>query len=163
MKNFTAIILIFTLLLTFSGCKLKTEGDSLSAFTQRVNELSDYELSANGYIYNEKTSTLSKFYTLENKNILLSFKGNDDNNLYSMNIVFDKIDKNNTLVIKFVSDCINAFINNDDIFKKLTSSEELINTLTEKSYETKTEKIGSIELLADTTDVGVVITVNKNL
>ncbi len=163
MKTFTAIILIFTLLFSLSSCKLQTEGNSLSTFTQRINALSDYELTSIGYIYNEKNNTLSKFYTLEGKNILLSFKGNNENDLYSMNIVFDNINKNNTLVIKFASDCIRAFVNNDDIFARLIAPEKFISILTEKSNETKTEKIGSIELLVDTTDVGVVITVNKDL
>ncbi len=163
MKNFIAIILAFALLLSLTGCKIKTDGDSLSAFTERINTLSDYELTANGYIYNEKENTLSKFYTLENKNILLSFKADDENNLHSMNIVFDSITENNTLVIKFASDCIKAFVNDDDVFVKLISAENFIKILTEKSYETKAEKIGSTELLVDTTDVGVIITVNKDL
>ncbi len=161
MKNLIAILLIFTVLFSLSGCVFKTTGENLAAFTERMNEISDYELTSQGYSFDEKENTFSKFYILEEKNILLSFSADKSNNLKSLNIIFDRIDENNPLIFKFVNDCIKAFVNDEEKATPLINSLQLEKTLLKESYETIKKENGSIEILIDTTEIGIVITVNK--
>ncbi len=163
MKKYPALICLLCMIFCFSCCKVKTQGESLDAFTERMNEKSDYNLTCEGYIFDKSTNTFRKFYTVENINLMLSFKGDDENSLTSMNIVFDTVTQNNTATLKFIADCLNSFIDNGEILKKLNEFADFEKILSTKGYETIKKEIGSTEILIDTTDVGVVITVNKKV
>ncbi len=161
MKKLFFIITIFTVLFTLSGCKLKTEGESLSSFTERLNTLHNYGATDSGYIYNEKENSLTKFFSMEEGNVLLSFSCDNKNNLKSMNIVVDALKENNTYTLRFILHCIKAFINDDKIFNELNNVVNIEKTIKKLNAKTVKSEIGGTELLIDTTEIGVVITINK--
>jgi hypothetical protein len=112
-KNLFILILVFSFLNT-SGCKHDTKGQTLSAFSKRMNILNEeYEMSPSGYIYDSDKKTISKFYTTDKREILVQFSINDKSELTSMNIVFDNLTQDNQPELDFICDCIYAFIDND--------------------------------------------------
>lgn len=159
-------ILLISLLLTIfvlSGCEAKTHGDTLYAFTQRMNSLSDtYELNENGYILDQKSSTLSHFYKFGEKEILLQLKTNNENILTEMDIVFLEKFVEGSDEMSFATNCISAFIDNAETEKELFSQKSLPELLKAESNETVEIKKDDIQLLLDVTEIGTVITVVKN-
>lgn len=126
-----------------------------------MNTLNEsYRLTEGGYIYNEKEQTLSKFYKIDHKDYLLSFGVNDKNNLCSLNIVFDKSDADDTYGLKFIENCIYAYVDNDQLAKEILN----VIKLPDISYKTCSiqEKIGNTEIIVDVTEAGTVITVVQN-
>lgn len=163
MKKTTLLICLLLTVLLFSSCKARTHGDTLYGFTQRMNHLSDtYSLNENGYILDQKSSTLSHFYKFGEKEILLQFKINDENILTEMNIVFWEKPVEESEEIRFISNCISAFIDNEETEKALFSQSSLSELLKAESNETVEIKKDDTQLLLDVTEIGTVITVRKN-
>ncbi len=164
MKKIALLICPLIMLLFFCACKATTQGDTLYAFTQRMNRLSDtYELNENGYILDQKSSTLSHFYKFAEKEILLQFKINDENILTEMNIVFSEKYVEGSDEIMFATNCISAFIDNAETEKELFSQKTLSELLKSESNETVEIKKDDTQLLLDVTEIGTVITVVKNI
>ncbi|MBQ8183892.1 MAG: hypothetical protein IJ025_08360 [Clostridia bacterium] len=163
MKRFMKIISIILILLLTCGCRAQTEGDTLHAFTERINNLSDtYQLDENGYILDKNERTLSRFYKFDENEILLRFRTDENNKLYEMSLVFNEICVEKTQEINFIENCLTAYIDDETTQKKLYSKTELEKALKTKSNKTQKTKSGDTEFLLDVTDYGIVITVVKN-
>ncbi len=161
-KTALLICLILTILF-LCGCKANTQGDTLYAFIQRMNRVSDtYELNENGYILDQKNSTLSHFYKFGEKEILLQFKTDNENILTEMNIVFLEKPVEGSDEMRFVTNCISAFVDNAETEKELFSEKSLRELLKSVSNETVEIKKDDTQLLLDVTEIGTVITVVKN-
>ena len=163
MSKFFSIVFSFLFLLSLTGCKLESVGNTLHGFTMRMNDFSEcYNLTDTGYIYNEKDNTLTKFYDFNTNEIMLQFKINKNNKLSSLNIVFDNIKENNTEELAFIKNSIIAFIDNGNLSSELFEKISFDTVIFQHFYETKKEKIDDIEILIDTTDSGTVITIMKD-
>ncbi len=162
MKKLLIIFISCTIIVLFNSCKIKTEGNSLYAFTQRLNEISKNKITSDGFIANNDKKTFSKFFKFDDDEILLQFEVSDDTSLSCLHIVFDNITENNSMCLSFIENSIYAFANNDyevtELFKKVDFRKAIFS----KSLDSKQEKIGNTEIIIDATDIGTVISVVKS-
>ncbi len=152
--------LILIIIFTFNGCSIKTAGNTLHGFTQRMNEKNPtYSMTNSGYIYDETESTLTKYYVINNTNIMLRFKADRNNRLCSMNIVFDNLTESNTQELEFIRNCIECYCETPEITATFLSQTDFPQVLFTKDINTINNKIGNAEILIDVTDIGCVISV----
>ncbi len=155
--------LLFPLIL--SGCSLKENGETLQAFSNRINEInSEYNFNPDGFIFDQSERSLSKFFVFSEENeILLNFKLNEKNRINEMNLVFDKEALNNNYSYSFLHHCIYAFCNNNELTKTLLSDIDFETAIKNESFFTASAESDSIKLLIDTTELGTVITIYKDI
>ena len=157
------VIILFTLV-SAVGCDSDSKGNTLAAFSERMNALNEeYKMTPTGYIYDSDKKTISKFYTTDKREILVQFSMNDNSELTSMNIVFDNLTEDNQEERNFIYHCIVAYINNDSTTEELLSGIDFYKTLYIPSYETRNKKVGDATILMDVTDGYTVITVEQNI
>ena len=162
--NFYRISALFFAIFLLGGCGLSQKGRSLSAFCERMNEIyEDYNLTPEGFIYDESKSSLTKYYSFNEKEIMLSFVCNNKNELQTLHIVFDSLTKNDTAEINFIKNSIYAFIDNTTETDNLISESDFDNAIFIKDINTKITKIGNTEMLIDVTEIGTVISVVQNI
>ncbi len=158
------IVISFLFIISVCGCSIVEDGYSLQAFTERANErFEQWEISANGFILNEKDKTYSKFFKFDKNEILVQFEYNENKELTSLHIVFDKLTKNNTQELDFIKNIIFAFINNNTITTEILSEINFEKAIFTPDLNTKTTKNGNIELKIDVTEIGTVISVYQNI
>ncbi len=163
MRKFIQLLLLLIILALFTSCRAQTEGNTLYAFTKRMNELSHtYTLSENGYILDQKANTLSRFYKFSHNEFLLQFTLDDTNNLTEMSIAYTHKLQDGTDEAEFVSNCISAYINNPTTENELFKEKSLGDLLSTQSLDTTKIKSGDTQLLLDVTEYGTVITVVQN-
>ena len=121
-----------------------------------------YSMTNSGYIYDEAESTLTKYYVINDTNIMLRFTLDSNNELCSMNIVFDNLTESNTNEIEFIKNSIGCYCNNSEISGPLLDEVNFPQVLFKKEINTTKSKIGNTEILIDVTDIGCVITVVQN-
>lgn len=158
------ILACFILLISFCSCALTENGNSLYAFCERINALdSSYNLSPTGFIVSESDKSLTKFFRVYQKEIMLQLVYNEDNLLTTLHIVFDNSEKNNAEEEKFIKNSIYAFADNTTTIDSLLVKIDFDNAIQSVDMHTKKAKIDNIEMLIDVTDIGTVITVVKNI
>lgn len=163
MRKICLFLCLIVAISVCSSCKATTYGDTLHAFTRRMNKLSDtYTLSESGYILDQKSDTLTHFYKFGENEILLQFKTDDKNYLTEMNIVFNGNFTEGTEEFIFIKNCISAFIDNEETERAFFAEKSLSQLLETKSNKTVEINKGDTQLLLDVTDSGTVITVVKN-
>ncbi|MBE6801862.1 MAG: hypothetical protein E7530_03135 [Ruminococcaceae bacterium] len=163
MRKICLFLCLIVAILVCSSCKATTYGDTLHAFTRRMNKLSDtYTLSESGYILDQKSDTLTHFYKFGENEILLQFKTDDKNYLTEMNIVFNGNFTEGTEEFIFIKNCISAFIDNEETERAFFTEKSLSQLLETRSNKTVEINKGDTQLLLDVTDSGTVITVVKN-
>ena len=163
MRKAATVFFLLIILCLFTSCRAQTEGNTLYAFTMRMNELSQsYTLSENGYILDKNAGTLSRFYKFSENEILLQFTLDSTNNLTEMSIAYTHTLQQGTDEAEFVVNCISAFINDPRVEKELFKEKPLGDLLSTQSLETTEIKSGDTQLLLDVTEYGAVITVVKN-
>ncbi len=163
MRKATTVFFLLMILCLCTACRAQTEGNTLYAFTMRMNELShSYTLSENGYILDKNAGTLSRFYKFSENEILLQFTLDSTNNLTEMSIAYTHTLHQGTDEAEFVGNCISAFINDPQGEKELFKEKPLGDLLSTQSLETTEIKSGDTQLLLDVTEYGAVITVVKN-
>ena len=146
-----------------SGCAVSETGNSLHAFTERMNKISEsYSLTENGYIFNNTDNTLTRFYKFNTNEIMVQFTCDENNNLYRLDLVFPNKCVKNPQELKFIKDCISAYINNTEIQTDLMNELDFDNTVNEIKYETQKAESGDTEMLIDVTAIGTVITIIQN-
>ena len=156
-------LLLIILTLILSSCAVSEAGNTLYAFTERMNKICEsYSLTQNGYIFNDTEKTLTRFYKFDSNEIMVQFTCDDNNNLYKLDLVFPNDCLENPRELKFIKDCICAYINNPEAYADLMSKLDFDNTLNEIKYETQKAESGNIEMLIDVTAIGIVITVVQN-
>jgi hypothetical protein len=165
--KFVKILFIITLIstiLTASGCKSDIKGQTINAFSERMNALNeDYKMSPLGYIYDSDKKTISKFYTTDKREILVQFSMNDNSEITSMNIVFDNLTQDNQNELDFIYDCIRAFVDNDSVTEELLSGIGFYTEIYVPANKTRNKKIGDVEILMDVTEAYTIITVEQNI
>jgi len=162
------LLKIFVLLLsitTLNSCVFLTSGDSLEAFSRRMNELNEsYNMTSEGYITDTSDKTLTKFFKFSEKEIMLKFRYDTKNRLNEMHIVFDPavLDENADSSI-FVSDCIKSFCQNEETREEILKSINFDSTIKTIKKETKSAEADNIKMKIDTTELGTVISIYKDI
>lgn len=158
------LILPLISLFILSSCAVTKNGEDLNSFILRMNLRNEsYNLSENGFLYDEEKSVFHKFFIIEEQEILLSFKSDDKGRLTQLNFVADCDFYEYEKTTLFLENSLYAFINNDDLTINILSESNLFNNLSTKTKNTLKTKNGNIELLLDVTEIGTVITVYKDI
>lgn len=162
-KTISFAIITLCLLFLFNGCTLKTTGNSLYAFSERLNEIYETDtFNEVGYIVDQSNCTLTQFYKFNLKEIMLQFTYNEKNELTKMDLTFKNDVIENSDCYNFIKNCLTAYINDEKTESEILTDIDFNNTLSKTDINTKTSKIGDIEMLIDTTEIGTVITVVQN-
>ena len=162
MKKF----LIFTLILLvfLNGCTIEKGGEDLTGFIMRANERNEaYNLTENGFLYSEEENNFSKFFNINENEIFLSLRRDKKSRLTEMNIVTENNFYSDEATLKFTTDLLYSFINNENTSEKILYESDFYNVIKEKTTDTKKTEIDNIILLVDVTDIGCVITVYKDI
>ena len=107
-KHIFCILILLTSIITLNSCVFSTTGESLEAFSRRMNEINEsYNMTSEGYIIDSKKCELTKFFRFSENEIMLNFKYDKKNRLNEMNIVFEpEIFEKSPEALTFVSNCI---------------------------------------------------------
>ena len=164
-KHLFNLLIIALSIISLSSCAFATTGESLEAFSQRMNEINEsYNMTSEGYVINTEKRQLTKFFKLSENELMLNFKYDKKNRLNEMNLVFDPIilDKSPE-ALDFIKDCIKAFIQNEPIENEILSSTDFESAIKEINIKTKSAEADNIKIEIDTTNLGTVITIYKDL
>lgn len=155
---FLLICLVF--FITAAGCSPKVNGDNLTGFCNRMNTYNEsYALSPDGYIFDGTKSSYTHFFVFgDNTELMLQFKIDEKSRIQQMNVALTP-QKNiaDSEAYTFITDCINAFCNDEKTAEELINKIDLEATLTTVDFKTKSAEYGKISAKADTTNIGTVI------
>ena len=161
MKKAMLLLLVFTIFLT--GCSISEKGEDLTGFVSKMNTLNEsYDMKAKGFIFEEKSNRIYKFFIVNDTELLLSFTADNKGRLESMSITTSILIQDEAVLI-FIKNAIFSFVDNNEIYNEITEAEHFKNALNEISKETTKIKSGNVELLLDVTTLGTVITVHKDI
>lgn len=161
MKKAMLLLLVFTIFLT--GCSISEKGEDLTGFVSKMNTLNEsYDIKAKGFIFEEESNRIYKFFIVNDTELLLSFTADNKGRLESMSITTSILIQDEAVLI-FIKNAIFSFVDNNEIYNEITEAEHFKNALNEISKETTKIKSGNAELLLDVTTLGTVITVHKDI
>lgn len=166
MKNRLFSLLILLLFITFfNGCVFSTTGESLEAFSNRMNEMNEnYNMTANGYIIDTEKSELTKFFRFSENEIMLNFKYDKKHRLTEMSIVFEAVILNEAPdSLTFIENCIKCFVDNEKAEAEILNEIDFESTIKEVNMKTTSAEADNIKMEIDTTQLGTVITVYKDV
>ena len=161
---FGILFLIF-LVITLNSCVFSTTGESLEAFSNRMNEINEgYNMTSEGYIIDTENSELTKFFRFSEKEIMLNFRYDKKHRLTEMNIVFDySISEKDPEAIDFIKACIKAFIQNGKAENEILYTSDFEKSISKVNKKTISAEADNIKIEIDTTELGTVITVHKEI
>ena len=164
-KRLLNILILLFSIITLNSCVISTTGESLGAFSKRMNELNEgYNMTSDGYIINTDKSTFTKFYRFSQNEIMLNFKYDKKNRLNEMNIVFESIILSETPeALSFIKDCIKCFIQNEKKEKEILNETDFENTIKKINIKTISAEADNIKMEIDTTNLGTVVTIYKDI
>ena len=164
---FTLLSLLLSLfsLISLSSCVFSTTGESLEAFSRRMNELNEsYNMTSEGYIIDTEKCELKKFFRFSEKEIMLNFKYDKKNRLNEMNIAFEASILDETPeALSFIENCINCFVQNESLQKEILNTTDFQNSIKKINIKTISAEADNIKMEIDTTNLGTVITVYKDI
>lgn len=162
-KTVFTILFVTCFLFSLCSCTISNTGATLYGFTKRMNELNEgYSLTDDGYIIDQENQTFTKYFTFNEKNVMLTFSYNEKNELNSMNIVSDSLTAEDSAQFEFIKNCIYAFVCNEQIANNIFTDSDFDNIVFNVNINTKKTKSGNVEMLIDVTEIGTVITVSQN-
>lgn len=164
-KNIFSLLMLLLAIITLNSCVFATTGESLEAFSRRMNEINEsYNMTSEGYIIDTEKCELTKFFRFSEKEIMLNFKYNKKYRLNEMNIVFEPVILNETPEsLTFIQDCIKSFVQNENIEKVILSETDFENSIEKINMKTKSAEEDNIKMEIDTTQLGTVITIYKDI
>ncbi len=166
MKNkLVKILIILVSITTLSSCTFATSGESLEAFSRRMNEINEsYNMTSEGYIIDTEKCEFTKFFRFSEKEIMLNFKYDKKHRLNEMNIVFEASILDETPeTLDFIKNCIKSFVQNQDIEKEILNTTDFLNSIKKINMKTISAEADNIKMEIDTTELGTVITVYKDI
>ena len=159
-KTVFLIICGIIFLITLTGCAVKTSGDSLQAFVNRLNSYnSEYNISPNGFISEKDKNSLTRFFTFHKEEIMMTLVYDNNNAITQLHIVMPLNAQEN--VYQFACNCIKAFCG-DNTAENLMNRFDLrkaVNTIKMETYSTTSEDV-TMEI--DTHEVGTVLSIYKD-
>ena len=164
-KRIFSILVILFSLLSLNGCVFSTTGESLEAFSRRMNEINEsYNMTSEGYIIDTEKCQLTKFFRFSENDIMLNFKYDKKYRLTEMNIVFEsEILTESPDSLSFIRDCIKSFVQNEKAENEILDNTDFENTITKTDMKTKGAEADNIKIEIDTTNLGTVITIYKDI
>lgn len=164
-KQIFNLIITLLSLITLNSCVFATTGESLKAFSSRMNELNkSYNMTADGYIIDTEKSYLTKFFKFSENEIMLKFRYDKKHRLTEMNIAIDPdIFNKSSDALTFVESCIKCFIDNEAVEEEILNSTDFHNSIKEINLKTISAEADNIKIEIDTTNLGTVITIYKEL
>ena len=164
-KHIFCILILLTSIITLNSCVFSTTGESLEAFSQKMNEINEsYNMTSEGYIIDTKTQELTKFFRFSENEIMLNFKYDKKNRLNEMNLVFEPIVLDETPeALNFIENCIKCFVQNEEIEKEILNETDFENSIKKINMKTISAEADNIKMEIDTTNLGTVITIYKEL
>ncbi len=161
---FSLLILLFSII-TLNGCVFSTTGDSLEAFSRRMNEINEsYNMTSEGYIIDTEKSQLTKFFRFSENEIMLNFKYDKKHRLNEMNIVFEPVILDETPeALTFIESCIKCFVQNEKVEKEILNTTDFENAIKKINMKTISAEADNIKIEIDTTNLGTVISVYKDI
>lgn len=162
--TFSILFLIF-FILTLNGCVFSTTGESLNAFSNRMNEINEsYNMTAEGYIIDTENCELTKFFRFSEYEIMLNFRYDKKYRLNEMNIVFDcSISEKCPEAMDFIKACIKCFIQNENTEVEILNTTDFEKAISKINKKTISAEVDNIKTEIDTTELGTVITIHKKL
>lgn len=161
---FSILILLFSIL-TLNSCVFSTTGESLEAFSRRMNETNEsYNMTSEGYIIDTKECELTKFFRFSENQIMLNFRYDKKHRLNEMNVVFEPaiLDETPEALI-FIENCIKCFVQNEEAEKEILNSTDFEKSIKEINMKTISAEADNIKMEIDTTGLGTVITIYKDI
>lgn len=164
-KRIFYIIITLLSLITLNSCVFATTGESIEAFSNRMNELNEgYNMTSDGYIMDAENCRLTKFFKFSENEMMLNFKYDKKYRLNEMNIAFDPdILNENPDALTFIEDCIKCFVDNETSEAKILNSTDFNSSINEINMKTISAEADNIKMEIDTTQLGTVITVYKDV
>ena len=161
---FGTLLLLFSII-TLNSCVFSTTGESLEAFSKRMNEINEsYNMTSEGYIIDTQKCELTKFFRFSENEIMLNFKYDKKNRLNEMNIVFESVLPDETPeALTFIENCIQCFVQNEKAEKEILNKTDFENSIKKINMKTISAEADNIKIEIDTTNLGTVITVYKDI
>lgn len=162
-KRIFNIIIALLSLITLNSCVFATTGESLEAFSNRMNETNEnYNMTSDGYIIDTEKCRLTKFFKFSENEIMLNFKYDNKHRLTEMNIVFEAVVLNEVPdSLTFIKNCIKCFVDNETAEDELLNSTDFNNSIKEINIKTISAEADNIKMEIDTTQLGTVVTVYR--
>ncbi len=164
-KHIFGILILLASIITLNSCVFSTTGESLEAFSRRMNEINEsYNMTSEGYIIDTEKCELTKFFRFSEKEIMLNFKYDKKYRLNEMNIVFNPIIlEDSPEALTFIESCIKCFVQNEKNEKEILNATDFQNSIKEINMKTKSAETDNIKIEIDTTNLGTVITIYKDI
>ena len=161
---FGTLILLFSIL-TLNSCVFSTTGESLEAFSRRMNEINEsYNMTSEGYIIDTEKCELSKFFRFSENEIMLNFKYDKKYRLNEMNLVFEPVILDESPeALTFIKNCIKCFVQNEKAEKEILNETDFENSITKINMKTISAEADNIKIEIDTTGLGTVITIYRDI
>ena len=138
-KHILSLLIILFSLITFNGCVFSTTGESLEAFSRRMNEINEsYNMTSEGYIIDTEKSRLTKFFRFSENEIMLNFKYDKKNRLNEMNLVFETVILDETPeALSFIESCVKCFVQDEKVKKEILNATDFENSIRKTNMKTK--------------------------
>ncbi len=164
----TKLLILLCLVLSYSmlyGCTFSSSGESLEAFSKRMNELNEnYNMTSTGYIIDSSDNSLTKFFKFSENEIMLKFRYDKKNRLTEMHIVFDPVIlEKNIESYTFITDCLKSFCQNESIAEEILNKVDFSESIKTIKKETTSAEVSNIKIEIDTTQLGTVISLYKDI
>ena len=161
---FGTLLLLFSII-TLNSCVFSTTGESLEAFSKRMNEINEsYNMTSEGYIIDTQKCELTKFFRFSENEIMLNFKYDKKNRLNEMNIVFESVLPDETPeALTFIENCIQCFVQNEKAEKEILNKTDFENSIKKINNETISAEADNLKIEIDTTHLGTVVTIYKDI
>ena len=164
-KHIFCVLILLASIITLNSCIFSTTGESLEAFSQRMNEINEsYNMTSEGYIIDTKKCQLTKFFRYSENEIMLNFKYDKKHRLNEMSIVFKPVMLYETPdSLAFMQDCIKCFVQDEKAEKEILKETDFENSIKKINIKTISAEVDNIKMEIDTTNLGTVITIYKEL
>ena len=164
-KHLFSLLILLLSIITLNSCVFTTTGESLEAFSRRMNEINEsYNMTSEGYIIDTEKCQLTKFFRFSEKEIMLNFKYDKKNRLNEMNIVFEPVILDEAPeALTFIENCIKCFIQNEKTEKAILNETDFENAIKKINKKTISAEADNIKIEIDTTNLGTVVTIYRDI
>lgn len=165
LKKFFSFLSVFALTLSLCSCTFSENGESITAFSNRMNSYNEsYNMSSDGYIFDKDESSFTRFFKFSEEEVMLRLVTDEKNRATQLHIVFNTgATKKNTDISVFVENSLKSFCQDEKIYDTLCEQIDLKNILATPTEQTLSAEYGNIVLKTDITEIGTVISIYKDI
>lgn len=164
-KKILSILSVFALTLSLCSCAFSENGESITAFSNRMNSYNkNYNMSADGYIFDKSTSSFTRFFKFSEEEVMLRFVTDKKNRITELHIVFDTaVTEKNAEITAFIENALKSFCQDEKTYNSLFNEIDLENILSTPTAQTLSAEYGNTVLKTDITEIGTVISIYKEI